>query len=324
MEIETNLDRQLLPPPHQPSRATPASNGTILRKYPDGIELIDGSTVVDGMLSMFATVALPAVMFLLLSVEYESLFDYLFIAFMLLGGVIPSVLFFRTDFVGYRYEPILFDRATRQVHVFTSQKVWWKLWSWGRQPFKVDSYPWDCIRGEVVKVVSASGMGTARLMYALVFNVTEEPGSDVVVARFGTGVPSVYDGGGEQVALWEHVRRFMQDNGPHLSEGDSLYQESGHDLWPSLWWWQPLLGPGSREFWITPMWLLTIPFGLLMMFLLPFTFIGGVVRWLAWQCKAKPRWPARVLDAVGADAAAHRSTKSSGRPGRKVRIEPRL
>jgi hypothetical protein len=49
---------------------------------------------------------------------------------------------------------------------------------------------------------------------------------------------------------WEHITRYMDEEGPPLGPGDALYKdESLVTLWPALTFLQPLLGPGSAAYW---------------------------------------------------------------------------
>ncbi|MFJ1303056.1 hypothetical protein ACILG0_24125, partial [Pseudomonadota bacterium AL_CKDN230030165-1A_HGKHYDSX7] len=65
------------------------------------------------------------------------------------------------------------------------------------------------------------------------------------------------------------------------------------------WWWQPLIGPGAKQFWTGPYWMCTIPFGLFALPFAPLTMFGGFMRWLAYRCKRPAPWPAEVLASVG-------------------------
>ncbi len=168
-------------------------------------------------------------------------------------------------------------------------------------PVSVQVFEWSRIRAMIVPFKTVGGGGAMRTNYGLRLVQTDIPNGTQIVASFGVGVPSAYDGGSEPAALWEHLRRFMQEGGPHLGAHDALYVDdsSPSRLWNALWWWQPLLGPGSKQFWIGPYWFLTIPFGLFTLPCLPLTMAGGFIRWLSYCCKRPAPWPPEVLASIG-------------------------
>ena len=103
---------------------------------------------------------------------------------------------------------------------------------------------------------------------------------------------------------WEHIRRFMDEDGPHLAPCDSMFfDESTKKFWSILTWRQPLLGPGSKIYWtgevLNGAWFLTIPAGLFFLLLLPFTVIASVMRWLSHVAKREPAWTKSILASVG-------------------------
>jgi hypothetical protein len=79
--------------------------------------------------------------------------------------------------------------------------------------------------------------------------------------------------------------------------------ESTHKLWDALTFGQPLLGPGSGEYWsgkaLNGWWFLTIPAGFIFMILLPFTAAAGLLRWISHAVKREPKWPAEIMASVG-------------------------
>ncbi len=130
---------------------------------------------------------------------------------LLLWGTL-MVLF---DCTGYREQPTLFDRASGRIYVMHSQRDWLRPWRWFRIPVSVQVFEWSRIRAMIVPFKTVGGGGAMRTNYGLRLVQTDVPNGTQIVASFGVGVPSAYDGGNEPAALWEHLRRFMQEGGPH-------------------------------------------------------------------------------------------------------------
>lgn len=138
--------------------------------------------------------------------------------------------------------------------------------------------------------------------------VTEEPGSMYAGERFGFGPPSPFDAA-PIFNQWEHIRRFMAGQGPHLAEGDTKFEESRlPGLMEALTWGQPLLGPGSRIYWtgepFRGMWYLTIPGGMFFLPLLPFTALAGLMRAAALHARREPLWPKEIQATLGPEIKA--------------------
>jgi hypothetical protein len=228
----------------------------------------------------------------------------------------------RSDTIGYRYQPTLFNRRTGKVHIFVADGVtWWKLWQ-VLPSSRIETWDWACARAEVVEFNVVAGSGVPRREYALVCVITDRPGGTKVMSRFGVGLTSSYDGGEAMVQRWEHIRRFMMEDGPHLAPGDSLFHdESTIKLWDAITWGQPLLGPGSKVYWTGEVlhgwWFLTIPGGAVFLMLLPFTVISGLLRMLSHAVKREPKWTDEIL----ADAGGRKMdlAEMAARPAKKMK-----
>lgn len=295
----------LLPPINKQAADRPHAGGAICKVYPHGIEFIDHVAAMHGYALVLGAMLLAGSLFMLHTALLIEL-DWGVAAAALL--LIWCWFLLRVDLVGFRYRPVLFDRANRKVHVFSEKSGpglhWLKLW--GKVAYRVSSYDWDCIRGEVIGIRVAGGVGgLPRQEYGLNLAVTDAPGSQTALMRFGVGTTSAYDGGAIIVARWEHIRRYMQQDGPPIASGDSLFLDNSREsLWAAITWMQPLLGPGAKESWtgesFNGAWFLTIPFGLLTMTLLPASVIAGLLRYVGQFAKAEPRWPRQIQESVGA------------------------
>jgi hypothetical protein len=195
---------------------------------------------------------------------------------------------------------VLIDRNTRQVHVFISHMLpWWQwFWKlWGRSGFEVQSFDWRCVRAEVIQYTIFTGQ-VPRRESALVLAFTETPGSNTVVQRVGLGPSSAYGDIDSLVQRWEHVRRFMQEDGPLWAPGDARYVEDGDTFWEGLTFLQPLMSPlwadvrqsGGVVFWVLAAAALV---------LWPLSAFIGLVRWLSYVLNAEPVWPPNVRAGLG-------------------------
>ncbi|KOQ17869.1 hypothetical protein HMPREF3069_01075 [Achromobacter xylosoxidans] len=305
MEVN-DPDAVLLPGIDERSRTAPAAGFAVLHAHKNGLAVTDGASLIEGYGAAFGTLALASGFYtahVWISVR-DALNTVIFAGgslVLLLLWILPAGLAILFDCTGYREQPTLFDRASGRIHIMHSQRDWLRPWRWFRIPVSVQSFDWRCIRALIVPTVGLGGAGAPRMNYALRLVQTDVPNGTRIVASFGVGIPSVYDGGAEPAALWEHVRRFMQEDGPHLGPYDALYVDdsSPSRLWNAIWWWQPLLGPGAKQFWMGPYWFLTIPFGLVALICLPLTMAGGFIRWLSYRCKRPAPWPAEVLASIG-------------------------
>ena len=210
------------------------------------------------------------------------------------------LLFVQTDWVGYRAEPVLFDQAARKVHVFKSLGLPWWQWGWnvfGRPRCEVQSYDWDCAGAEIVSYTIFTGQ-VPRREASLVLTIADRPGSPVEIHRVGVGPSFGFGNQSGPVERWEYIRRMMEGVGPVWTPGDSRYQDFGVSLGEALTIAQPLIGPGSRQYWKKgpAMWLL----GAISLIALPLTAYIGLNRYISYRLQRKPRWPVEVLQSVGA------------------------
>ncbi len=297
----------VLPGAGKSASGSARSHDSIVAVYPQGISLIDQMGAMEGFLSIIGGMGGGvALLFLYVSHSLGTSAPPIWfsIGMTVLGAICFSIL--RADTLTYRYHPVLFNRAAGTVHCFVSESLsWWKLWQL-KPPAHVQTYRWDCIRGEVVEFTVLGGGGVPRREYALVCAVVEQPGSRKVVARFGVGLTSSWNAD-FMVQRWEHIRRYMRGEGPPLANGDTLFKDDSlTGLWAALTFGQPLLGPGSGEYWsgqvLNGWWWLTIPGGLVMLPLLPFTVAAGLLRWLSHMLRREPKWPPEVLASVGGAA----------------------
>jgi hypothetical protein len=119
-------------------------------------------------------------------------------------------------------EPIVFNRATRQVHIW-HHNIGAHIFSDLLRPFKswpmeLDSYHWDCIEAEDITTLVPGG-NVARPGHRLALWVKASPTSSELVACLDLG-PGIAHNEHSVNSLWEYVRAYMEANGPALPPGD--------------------------------------------------------------------------------------------------------
>jgi hypothetical protein len=292
----------LLPPPDRPGNALAHAHGTVHKVYAHGIQFIDAMAEVAGIMAIGAggAVLLTSTFFAFSLTERHGP-DWF-----LLGCVFFSLCFARLDFVGFRYNPVLFNRAAQKVHVFHDEGTdLAAFWRWfGNTNWSIHTYDWACVRAEVAEITVLGSANMPRQEHLLALAFTDSPGSATVVARVGVGFADRYVGTEAAEQRWEHIRRYMQAGGPPLAPGDHLWEDQSRmSLWGAATYLQPLLGPGSAGWWtgehLHRMWFLTIPFGLACLLLLPLSVPAGLLRGLAHWSKPEPKWPPEVMASVG-------------------------
>lgn len=296
----------LLPPHSVPASRSPNSGGAVIEAFPHGLAYGSMMTLLVGYSAFIATIGSP-----LLVLFWPALLDPSFVpdrfSFPFFFGVgclgFASLLVFfalRFDLIGYRYAPTLFDRNAGKVHVFkdnTRLFSWWPLWGGGGR-YEILSYDWACVRAQVVRFKTFTGT-VAQDNAALQMIVLAAPGDTRVVGQFGLGLTSSAIAVQPLLDTWEHIRRFMEHEGPLFVEGDgpneALFEMR---LGRCIFFGQPFIGPGSAEHWKHPdlgaiLWqVIAIP-------LFPLTLLYGLVRWASFHIKSKPAWPPEVLASVG-------------------------
>jgi hypothetical protein len=294
-------DEAILLPPHSLSISrTPQAGSFVLETYPHGLAYADGGASITGLLTSGAIFGSLGFIWgidaMILAFKSGNANYFLELVNFVLLVFIASMMwcFVRIDTSGYRYAPVLFDRAAGKVHVFTDKTSLFSLLPlWGGGKYDIQSYDWSCTRVQVCRSRVVTKNHT-QILASLHCVVIKGPQDDTVIAQFPLGgtVSSL----AVQLLLnqWEHIRRFMQHEGPLLNEGEQVYVPPGSSLLRALCWSQPLIGPGRYPF--TFLMLLAQLFALCFLW---FTIPYGLLGWVCYHLKSKPKWPAEILSSVG-------------------------
>jgi hypothetical protein len=194
-------------------------------------------------------------------------------------------------------EPTIFDRKNRKVYrIFSETKPGWKglLLRW---PLKTATYDWDLVKAEHHVAFNADG-STINRMHALVFSVKKSVSDQTIVDSFMLG-NSIHHGEQTVPAVYEHVRKFMEEGGPHLPPGEKVTSiKKPANFWQCMGRTWPY---GST---VKKCWKSTPFLAVLALFFFPITIpvftLIGIFSWLSYATSTPISWPDEVTKAVGA------------------------
>ena len=208
------------------------------------LQVQQSSTRLRGYASVFAILILFAAP-LMFEVAFPSwhqvfplqgLFGLFDLAFGLLvfvvavASIFMAIRIFRIDLLTPTDNPLVFNRKTRKVYRVmpdiperegVSPAALLRHWlnTFRPWPMQVIEYDWDCLEAEYFSKTSMAG-NVVRTEHHLWFYVKASPTSDQVLGSFGM-VPPLLIREDSAMMFWEHIRRFMQDNGPPLPPGET-------------------------------------------------------------------------------------------------------
>ncbi len=224
--------------------------------------------------------------------NFFILFPPMLIAF----GLYMTVWTTRLELFRPEDEPTLFDRQHRKVYrIFRETQPGWrglfKPW-----PLRAAEYDWDLIDVEHQAVLTTTGSTVTRY-HDLVFLVKRSVDDPTIIDSFTIGHPMEYVEA-TVPAVWEHIRRFMEANGPHLPPGERLAPATPpQTLWQSL----AAVGPfgASYQRWWQDYMGFMILIHILFPVFIPFFVLWGFFNWLSYLTATRIEWPAAVKEAVG-------------------------
>ena len=210
---------------------------------------------------------------------------------------IACILFAGIELFDTADAPVIFDRSRRKVYLpFSNDSPPWKYLKEPGAPGAIE-YDWDLIDAEHRSYLVASGK-TMVLRSMLYFHVRKSADDPTIIGTFLIGFAEAFT---EQSvrAVWEHIRRFMEEGGPHLPPGEKAVV-----FRPPLTYLQALrdvvFGQG-RTFWewgeANP-WYVFINIVLFPLFV-PINVMWGLGNWLAYKTASPYYWPQEVMQIVG-------------------------
>ena len=214
---------------------------------------------------------------------------------------IACLIFAGIELFGTADVPVIFDRGRRKVYLpFSEDAPAWKYLKEPDAPGAIE-YDWDLIDAEHRSDLVASGK-TMVLRSMLYFHVRKSADDPTIIGTFLIGFAEAFT---EQSvrAVWEHIRRFMEEGGPHLPLGEKAVV-----LRPPLTYLQALRDVLCGQGWTFWEWGKTYPwrvFTVIVLFPLfvPMYALWGLGNWLAYKTASPYYWPQEVLQIVGPPSA---------------------
>ncbi|WP_219210043.1 DUF6708 domain-containing protein [Variovorax boronicumulans] len=194
---------------------------------------------------------------------------------------------------------VVFDRKNKYVHWVTVDRAKATgLSALGRMPLRVVSVPWSLIDAEH-RAVFRANTASASYDHDLAFIVHRSAADPTVMEEFGLA-PSMLLGRETVPALYEHIRRYMEEDGPPWSPG--VTEPAPFIPKPKNWWQSMgLVGPFGPRYlaWWKQHPGLTLAVHLLFPITIPVYLLWGLFNWLSYATEQKVAWPQNVLDTLG-------------------------
>lgn len=235
----------------------------------------------------------------------RSIFDldfYLYPPIFFLAGLLALLWSIRLELFRPIDEPTIFDRKHRKVYrVFCETqpgiKGLFKPW-----PLVACEYDWDLIDVEHIATVAAGGSTVSR-KHTLMFIVRKSADDPTIIDSFNIG-NSLILGDQTTPAMWEHIRRFMEESGPALPGAEVVLKpEPGLGLWERF----RRITPLSKQYW--DYWRAELPLMLFAHVMFPFMILWVFFRWLSDKTAKLIEWPKEVMEAINADFQMGRDNK---------------
>lgn len=306
--------------PREPCSDDPTALNTIKAVYPNAIELM-GATITTQLRGIMSLVALGLLVLCAFIFPFgmqifgeaiqihdgQALFTMLSVALAAWVawrfGLAPIPGLLRTDLFAPDNQPLIFDRQNQRVYrLFDPNQGSTKGRWWTRAPLPLQGveYHWGCITAEHRVQLITRGNSVTRV-HGLVLVARDFPKKNEPQGRLLDEFPvasSMVLGETTVPRLWEHIRRYMEDNGPALPEGEALQiDERPTTLWQSL----GVVSPFGPQFW---RWWRDSRFMTILVFIgLPITFpaftLWGVGNWLSHKTTRPTVWPKEVHKRIG-------------------------
>jgi hypothetical protein len=142
----------------------------------------------------------------------------------------------------------------------------------------------------------AGNTATISRHHSLLFIVRKSKSDATIIDSF-TVINGIALGELTVGPVWEHIRRFMEAEGPHLPDGEVLYAEvAPKTLWQSL----GVVGPFGTQYvsWWKEHPFMTAFLHFVSPFVLPILLSWGLFNWLSHKTAFQAQWPQEVVDAV--------------------------
>jgi hypothetical protein len=297
----------------------PSAFGAVWAVYPDAIQLNNAasSAQMRGVGLMTVVAIMFCVGWLLVRMPSDiadevrvGLFDvgsllfYSFILCFMWFFARPWVIAaWKLDMFAAESQPTIFDRKHRKVYqLFTPLDGSADRGVNRFKPIQLQGaeYDWDRLTAEHRVELVTSGQTVSRIhRLVLVARDDPQPGEkhgrlleEINVGNsMGLGENSV-------PMLWEHLRRFMEERGPGVPQGEALQAFARpKNLWQSLGVVGPF-GPRFKDWWRNSRFVVIVAL-ICLPITLPMNLLWGVCNWISHLTMRKTVWPQVVHERVG-------------------------
>jgi hypothetical protein len=211
-------------------------------------------------------------------------------------GAYSFAFFIRHDLFCPADLPIIFDRKHRKIYRILREEHSGFRGAFKRWAIAACEYDWNLVDSEHQATAYTTG-GTTQRNHFLMFLVRKSEADPAIIDSFQIASSMVLNS--ELVdSMWEHIRLFMEENGPHLPTAD----EPLADLVPPVSWWQSMgavepFGPNYFRNWRDAT-LLTLALHVLFPVTIPMFLLWGTGNWLSYKTAIALEWPEEVMRAV--------------------------
>ena len=215
---------------------------------------------------------------------------------MVLIGLFIFLLGIRLELFRPIDEPIIFDRENRKIYrISRAAAPGWKglCKPW---PIHAFEYDWNSVDIEYQLTISTTG-STLTTWHTLLFIVKQKTAYNAALESFSVANPILLSE--TTIApFWEHIRRFMEENGPHLPPGEiKTFLEVPKSLWQSMGAVGPF-GPNYFHWWKNHSFY-SFTMHLFFPLVFPFCFAWAITNWLSYLTAVDIEWPTEVKIAIG-------------------------
>ena len=193
--------------------------------YENAIELTTNKSFMRGIITAFIFIGLISVTLLYreiitASIERQDSNTTLNTSIELCVYWLIGLAYLRLELFTHLKDARIFNRKTQTVSIFRiKHKLWNPFISW---PLEIETYPWNQVRARIEGGVSGN-IDVPQYRCTLWLDILDKPDGRKVINKSPVGFGSGFKEG--RIALWEHIRRYMNGYGPAMQEGDELWRE---------------------------------------------------------------------------------------------------
>lgn len=204
-------------------------------------------------------------------------------------------------------EPIIFDRKNKKVcRIFRQVKPGWKglFKTW---PITTAEHDWDLVDAEHHAATNANTSTISRV-HSLVFVIRRSATDPTIIDSFTLG-SSLELGEVTVPAVYEHIRKFMEENGPHLPNGEAVVRSAKPATFTEC---MARSGPygDTLKLWWKHARILTVIAFIFFPITFPIVTMLGIFSWFSYITATPIRWSDQVKAAVGMPIVKQRGEAS--------------